>query len=133
MNKIVFIFLICLIASIGGYSQFVNTTTSGSATTLQQALGAFKGKLGLIMPDVVTDTTTANTMALSAYAGSWLLTSSGGYKLWYRTLNPNIWTQVATGSVPTTFSPIQGYGMLLTGSYPNITFTVDTTVIVSKS
>lgn len=126
MNKIISILLL-LFVSFGVKAQFINVTNSGSATTLQQALGGYKGKLGLIMPDVITDTTTANTMALSHYAGSLLLTSSGGYKVWWRSLNPDVWNLFATGSIPSTFNPLQGYGMLLTGSYPNITFTVDTT------
>lgn len=130
MNKIISILLL-LFVSFGVKAQFINVTNSGSATTLQQALGGYKGKLGLIMPDVITDTTTANTMALSHYAGSLLLTSSGGYKVWWRSLNPDMWNLFATGSIPSTFNPIQGYGLLLTGTYPNITFTADTTKLIS--
>ncbi len=126
MKRIIIILVSVLSFVFVGKAQFTNTTNSGSSTTLLQSLGGYKGKLGLILPDVITDTTTANTMALAAYNGSLIITSSGGYKLWYRTLAPNTWNLFATGTIPSTFNPIQGFGLLLTGTYPNITFKADT-------
>lgn len=127
MKNISIILLFCFL-SVSGYGQFINNTQAGSATTLNSWKGGVQGDSALILPkNSFTDTTTANLSVASKYSGSLIMTSSGGYKVWYRTLLPNVWIQFATGTVPSQFNPIQGYGLLLTGSYPNITFTVDTT------
>lgn len=113
---------------------FINKQSVGAATTLYYSKGGIQGDSALILPkNSFSDTTTANFSRAAGYQGSLIMTSSGGYKVWYRTLNPNIWNQLATGSIPSNFNPIAGYGIILTGSYPNITFTVDTANIVSKT
>ncbi len=134
MKKIIII-IICCFSYVFSQAQFTNTTSTGSSTTLTQALGGYKGKLGLILPDVVTDTTVANTMALAGYAGSLIITSDK--KVWYRTLAPNKWNELSntglgTGTV-TSVATNNGTG--LTGGTITTTGTlaIDTTVITSRN
>ncbi len=119
MNKLYTILILCFL-SFGVKAQFTNTTNSGSATTLQQALGGYKGKLGFILPDVVADTTAANSMACAAYAGAIIQTAAKEY--WIRQLVPNLWVKLNT-SAASLVSISQAYGIL---NVPNPIVTVGT-------
>jgi fibronectin-binding autotransporter adhesin len=113
---------------------FPNSPSRGSATMRDRYLGGIQPDSMLAIPSkIYVDTTEANFSVVKFYSGAEIMTSSGGYKIWYRALNPNAWNLFATGIVPAQFNPIQGYGLLLTGTYPNITFTVDTTLISTKA
>lgn len=83
-----------------------------------------------------SDTTAANASHFGYYNGSngysVIFTTIGGITEWYR--YNNTWVILAgNGAIPSVFNPIQGYGMLLTGSYPNITFKVDSALLMPKS
>lgn len=77
-----------------------------------------------------SDTTSANTSHAGFY-NSALISTNNGLLLWER--YNGAWLPIATGSIPSVFNPIPGYGMLLTGSYPNITFKVDSTLLMPKT
>lgn len=128
--KIITTILILLFLSFGLKAQtFINNTTQSDTN----AIVTFKGGLNSdLMFQIKRDwVDTSNTFGNKArsYMGSIIRT---GNILWVRgssngNTTPNIWYQLATGTIPSTFNAIQGYGLLLTGTYPNITFTVDTT------
>lgn len=110
---------------------FTNTTSSGSTSTLQQGLGGYKAKLGLILPDLVADTTTANTMALSAYAGSLIQTTGGVF--WIRQLTPNRWNKISTSSSTLGVTSVTGTAnqISITPTTGNVVVSLPTNVIIS--
>lgn len=133
MIKKIYILILLLVVSSIGFSQtaFINTVETSSPTTLQGVKGGWISDSGTIISrKIYTDTTAANLAAISLYNQALIVTSSGGYVMWFRTLNPNVWNKLAIGTIPATFNPIPGYGLLLTGTYPNITFTADTTKLI---
>jgi len=130
---LLFPLIICSFLSVN--AQFTNAVPRGNANTLDSVIGGIKPNLMLALPQTIyADTTAANLSVASKYRGSLILTgSTGAYKIWFRTLNPNMWNLFATGSGSAQFNPTAGFGITLTGTYPNITFTVDTTVMAKKS
>lgn len=137
MRKLIFILIILSLSFYGkgqGRTGFINNPETGSNSTLTGFEGGLVGDSALLISKVIyADTTAANWCAVSFYSNAVIITgTTGNYKLWFRTLNPPVWTQLANnGSVPSTFNPIAGWGILLSGTYPNITFKVDSLSVAS--
>lgn len=131
MRKLIILIFLIFIYTIGKSQPLPNKVLIGSTTTEggQKGIGINNG--GTILADTIyVDTTAANLRPISYYNQAVIITgTTGNYTMWFRTLAPPVWTKLATGSIPSTFNPLQGFGLLLTGTYPNITFTVDTTLI----
>lgn len=132
MRKLLFSLLFCLICYLG-HSQFVNTTPRGQAVALDENRGGGINDSGFIISKILyTDTTSANYCAISHYQLAVACTYNGGlFQEWIRTLNPNVWHLIPSGAIPATFNPIAGYAIIISGTYPNITFTVDTSKVTT--
>lgn len=131
MKRIVFI-LICSVTSICGYSQFINSTSAGSATTLNFWKGGVSADSAMILSkQIFADTTAANFSVASKYSGA-LIQVTGG-QIWYRTLIPAKWWLI-NSSAASLVSITQAYGIIATPNPITNTGTVgtDTSVIVSK-
>jgi len=105
-----------------GHSQSISNR-SNQTITVQDA--RWRGGLNAFMPSYA-DTTAANIQIGIDSAGAIIYTFDAA-TFWVRKHSPKRWVQIQTG-VDVPFNPIQGYNMLLTGSYPNITFTADTII-----
>jgi hypothetical protein len=135
----IFILTILIAFYFVGNAQFVNTTTTGSATTLFKSKGGISGDSGIIISSVIyTDTTAANLTAISHYSQAVVITSSGGYKAWFRTLNPPVWNTFGSGggsgtvtSIATT-NGILGGTITTTGTLQVDSFAYATRVRVQK-
>ena len=100
-----------------GNAQFVNKQTVGSTTTNYNSKGGLSSDSGIIISSVIyTDTTTANLTAISHYSQAVVITSSGGYKAWFRTLNPPIWNTFGSGGGAGTVTSIATTNGILGGT-----------------
>ena len=106
------LFLILLISCFFANSQFVNTQTIASPTTLYKSKGGIGGDSALLILNSYADTTSANFSASSKYDASIIRV---GNKLYFRTLTPPKWNEFAViGNTGTVTSVSQGYGIVNT-------------------
>ena len=157
------IFLISILAASYFVSngQFANNPAIAAKTDLYHSRGGIVGDSGTIISSVIyNDTIAANLTAISHYSQAIIITSTGGYKAWFRTLTPPVWNTFGTGGggttdstifatianarriadsaanaviVPAQFNPIAGYATLITGTYPNKTFSSDSVFNASRA
>jgi hypothetical protein len=96
MKKILILLGFILVAATS-FGQFVNTTTTGSATTDFKSKGGITAdSLVRLSPIIFADTTAANFSVVSKYSGS-IIQVAGG-QLWYRTLIPNQWYKLSAST-----------------------------------
>lgn len=150
------IFLISILAASYFVSngQFANNPAIAAKTDLYHSRGGIVGDSGTIISSVIyNDTIAANLTAISHYSQAIIITSTGGYKAWFRTLAPPVWNTFGTGGggttdstifatianarriadsaaaaivVPSQFNPSVIYPIKQSGTYPNITTYADT-------
>ena len=150
------IFLISILAASYFVSngQFANNPAIAAKTDLYHSRGGIVGDSGTIISSVIyNDTIAANLTAISHYSQAIIITSTGGYKAWFRTLTPPVWNTFGTGGggttdstifatianarriadsaaaaivVPSQFNPSVIYPIKQSGTYPNITTYADT-------
>lgn len=124
MKKI--LFFIAIFFSLKGFSQYPNTSSPSSDSTLTKYRGAFKSRLINLS---YADTTQANTERISFYDGAQIFTRSGGVKFWIRDSANKIWVRIGN---PVGGSGISGtfadYGLVQVN---DSTLAVDTTLIAT--
>lgn len=127
--KRILLFLICLVSSISLFSQtgYINTTTTGSATTLFKSKGYLAADSAFILLQNFSDTGAANYSGASLYSGSFIRVGS---QIWHRTLNPNRWNLFQSGITGGTVTNVSGTGAL---SFTNSTTTPVGTIDTSWS
>lgn len=128
------IILTILIATyfVGSGQGFINKQTTGSSTTISDAKGAYAADSAYIITNLGD---TAYGRQINYYDGTggkgFGLLGYNGF-LYYR--YNGAWVKIASsGIIPAQFNPLQGWGVVLSGTYPNVTFTVDSVVVASKA